>query len=122
MGDHRTKQGQHVPRAKPGDMRPYRFWFNRDIRKWCVSPAEGAETQVIMADEFQTCELDAVGHPDGTFTCLAELMTDGATTRFSGTGHAATCRKITLRLLREYDQVVHVPVTGRAGARAISPG
>ena len=116
--EHRTKQGQVVPRAKPADMRPYRFGFNTTHGKWWVSLAEGSDTQMILCDELQTCELDTVCHPDGTQTCLAEMLADGATMRFDAAGHAGSCRKITLRLLRIFDQSVLVPVTG--AARAIS--
>ncbi len=108
--EHRTKQGHVVPRARPADMRAYRFGFNNNLRKWWVAPAEGTSTQMILCDELQTCELGTQSHPDGTFTCLAQLNADGKTYRISDTGGSATCMKITLRLHRSFDQVVHVPV------------
>ena len=110
-----------MPRAKPGDMRAYRFGFNSNIGKWWVGPAEGSESQIIVCDELTLCELDVTCHPNGSMTCLAEMIADGRTFRFSDTGVAGTGRKIMLRLLREFDQTVNVPLTGSMRLEAKSP-
>ena len=68
-----------------------------------------------MVDELSTCELDVTCHPDGTMTCEAEFLADGATLRIAEHGQGAACKKATLRLYRTYDQVVHIPVMGAAG-------
>ena len=113
-----TRQGQPVPRAKPADMRDYRFYFNSNVGKWCIEPAAGGGTEVLMCDELNWNELDVQGHPDGTMSCTAELIADGHTLRLDPGGHAAVCKRATLRLLRVYDQMIHIPVVGHAAGGA----
>ena len=76
MTDH-TQQGQPIPRSRPSDAHAYRFWFDRGLAKWCISPAEGTSLQVLMVDELRLCEVDVQCHSNGTATCTAELLADG---------------------------------------------
>ncbi len=114
--DYRTRQGQHVPRAKPGEMRPYKFWFDQNLLKWCIQP-DGIPGQMLMVEELKLCEIDAQNN--GRFMhCLAELLADGSTLRLPDASGVATAKRATLRLLRIYDQMVHMPVVGTAGGRS----
>ncbi len=115
MSDFRTRQGQHVPRAKPGDMRKYKFWFDHNLGKWCVEP-DGIPGQMLIVDELKLCEIDAQNN-GRVFHCLAELLADGSTLRLPDASGVATCRRATLRLFRIYDQMVHVPVVAEAGSK-----
>ena len=92
-------------------MHPYRYWFDRNLSKWCIAPADDKSgTKCLVVDELKTCELDSLHHPDGTITCRAELLADGSTMRFDTNGTMGSCRHATLRLLRIYDTQVVVPV------------
>jgi len=114
---YRSSQGQVIPKARPADMRAYRFWFDRTLAKWCVGPAEGSDIQVLITDEpLRLCEVDVQCHPDGTMTCFAELLADGTTLRFANVGRTGHCRHATLRLLREYEQHVMIPLMGGTGS------
>lgn len=108
-----TKQGTHIPRARPQSA--HRFWFDRNVGKWCVSAITGgAPGAVLMVDDLQLCEVDVKAHPDGTMTCEAELLADGKTFRPTQLG-GATARRATLRLCRSYDTVLHVPLVAAGG-------
>ena len=109
---YRTKQGQIVPRAQPCSMADYRFGHDRTTGKWWVSPAARSAGQIVVADEPpKLCEVDVQCHPDGTMTCMAELVVDGAT--MTPTQTAAKCRSFTLRLLRAYDTSILMDNLGR---------
>lgn len=121
---HRTKQGTVVPNARTHNMAGYRFWFDGHAQRWfvCYAKHRPGTPHVVSARSLELIETDVVGHPDGTSTCTAELIVNGATLKLAEHGGGGVmCEKIILRMLREYKQVVHVPLI-RSGAAVPAPG
>lgn len=117
-----TSQGTPVARAKPGDMHDYRFWFDRGLAKWCITPAnDQTGVRMLVVDRLQLCEVDAQSSINGTMIAAAELIADGKTLRLGDNCYCATAYSATLRLLRVYDQVVAMPVIGAVGAACNAP-
>lgn len=108
----RTRQGLHVPRARPSDMRPYKFWFDTNLLKWHVAP-DGMPGGILQVDELRLCEVD-VETNGRVMHCKAELLADGATLRLPDKSGVTTSKRAVLRLLRIYDQMVNIPVVARA--------
>lgn len=110
MNDYRTSSGQHVPGAKPHEMRDYRVWFDHNLGRWFIGMASNPKIKGVMIEEppkFGT--LDVTCHPDGSQTCTAELLLDGQTF-IPGTRHVQSAKRAVLRLLRTFDQIVTVPL------------
>ncbi len=118
MPEFRTKQGQVVPRAKPGDMFDYRYRFDHNEAVWVIELVGASKT--VTTKHLITCELDSESSSDGWMYCKAEFLTNGATCKPTQTRlHVDRCM---LRLLRVYDQVVQMPLIEGVGSKIVRTG
>lgn len=111
---HYDRQGIPVPRAKPGDWRSYEFWFDTNLAVWCIAPADGPGG-IVHADKLEWLEIDATSN-GRKMLCQAELIVDGRTLQLDNATQVVSTRTAKLRVLRVYDQVVHMPVVAKMGA------
>jgi len=112
MKTHHTRAGSAVPRAKVDECVDWKFWYDQNTSMWCIQRRDNVGG-VCMVPTLRLEELDI--QSDGRFlVCRAELLVDGRTMKQSPT--AVTSKHATLRMLRVYDQVLHVSPVSLSGS------
>jgi hypothetical protein len=96
-------------------MRPYKFWFDTNLGKWLITP-DGPAGGILQVDNLRLCEVD-IETNGRVMHCTAELLADGSTLRLPDKSGVMKSKRAVLRLLRIYDQMVHIPVVAKAEPR-----
>lgn len=99
---------------------------HEEMREWCVALTDHGERWLVFRQDTQgvvvttdnlVLDCHAITTADGTLHCNAEMLATGTTNRLNSIKAA---KRVRLRTLSLYDQIVNIPVAGttRTVARA----